>query len=442
MRLVSIHKHMLLLLLMAGAYTANAQVWSLQQCIDTATVYNKNLRIGRNNQILGEQKAKEAKANQNPRITANTDYKYFINLPYQLMPLSTFNPSAPEGQFKEAQFGVPHNINANLQLAMPLYNPQVYGSIKNTKLATELTELQYKKSEEQLYFEITTLYYNAQILLHQLNFLDSNLVNAARLLKTTILLKEQLLAKGTDVSKVKLQSSLLSTHKENIQSKYAQVLNALKLAMGIAIEREMRIEPNIIYKNDSNYGRFLSLDIRLVQAQKQLIVSEINTLSKSRYLPTINLVASYGTSGFGYDKKPNNFLKFYPIGFAGIQLSYPIFNGTITNIKIDQKRIEKQNNELQFDLLTDQNNTQVENAKLQKEIAIKSIEMISDQINLAQTIYDQTIFQQKQGVATLIDILTADNSLREAQQNYLAAIVDFLKADLDLKKLTGNISIH
>ena len=90
MRLVSIHKHMLLLLLMAGAYTANAQVWSLQQCIDTATVYNKNLRIGRNNQILGEQKAKEAKANQNPRITANTDYKYFINLPYQLMPLSTF----------------------------------------------------------------------------------------------------------------------------------------------------------------------------------------------------------------------------------------------------------------------------------------------------------------------------------------------------------------
>jgi len=325
---------------------------------------------------------------------------------------------------------------------MPLYNPQVYGSIKNTKLATELTELQYKKSEEQLYFEITTLYYNAQILLHQLNFLDSNLVNAARLLKTTILLKEQLLAKGTDVSKVKLQSSLLSTHKENIQSKYAQVLNALKLAMGIAIEREMRIEPNIIYKNDSNYGRFLSLDIRLVQAQKQLIVSEINTLSKSRYLPTINLVASYGTSGFGYDKKPNNFLKFYPIGFAGIQLSYPIFNGTITNIKIDQKRIEKQNNELQVDLLTDQNNTQVENAKLQKEIAIKSIEMISDQIILAQTIYDQTIFQQKQGVATLIDILTADNSLREAQQNYLAAIVDFLKADLDLKKLTGNISIH
>jgi hypothetical protein len=30
--------------------------------------------------------------------------------------LSTFNPTAPEGQFKEAQFGVPHNINANLQL--------------------------------------------------------------------------------------------------------------------------------------------------------------------------------------------------------------------------------------------------------------------------------------------------------------------------------------
>jgi outer membrane protein TolC len=58
---------------------------------------------------------------------------------------------------------------------------------------------------------------------------------------------------------------------------------------------------------------------------------------------------------------------------------------------------------------------------------------------VAQTIYEQTILQQKQGTASLTDVLLADNAFREAQQTYLT-IIDYLKADLELKKLTGNIS--
>ena len=48
--------------------------------------------------------------------------------------------------------------------------------------------------------------------------------------------------------------------------------------------------------------------------------------------------------------------------------------------------------------------------------------------------------QQQQGTASLTDVLLADNALREAQQDYLSSLVDFLKADLELKKLTGNLA--
>jgi OMF family outer membrane factor len=148
----------------------------------------------------------------------------------------------------------------------------------------------------------------------------------------------------------------------------------------------------------------------------------------------------YGTTGFGYDKQPNDFLKFYPIGFAGIQLSYLVFNGTVTQRKINQKRIELRNSELQFSLLAEQNTMQVENAILERMVAKKSVETTSEQIELAKTIYRQTILQQKQGTASLTDVLLADNALREAQQTYLTVVIEYLKADLDLKKLTGNIS--
>lgn len=440
MKLVSVHKQLVLILIFYfGYFNVHAQVWTLQQCLDSARVYNKTLLIGRNNAMLGEQRVMEAKANLLPKIVASADYRYYTNLPYQLLPLSTFNPTAPEGEFKEAQFGVPHNINANIQGAMPLFNPQVNGAISTTKVAAELSHTQYKKTEEQIYFDLSNLYYNAQILHHQLSFIDSNLANTHRLLSNINLLKERQLAKGTDVSKVKLQISQLKTQHELAESKLIQVLNALKLAMGLSLEKAVQIDPNIVYKKSTEYASLVSSDIKLIQAQNRLLVAELKSLERSRILPTLNLTALFGTTGFGYDRQPNSFLKFYPIGFGGLQVNYPIFNGTVTKQKINQKKLEIRNNELQIQVVTDQNSIQIENAKQQQRAMARSVETSQEQIDLAQQIYQQTLLQQKQGLATLTDVLLADNALRESQQSFLNAVIEYLKADLELKKLTGNI---
>lgn len=435
MKLASIHKRFILLLLIATAvYTANAQVWSLQQCIDTAQVYNKSLQISRNSKTINEEKRKEAIGNLIPKITANADYKYFTDLPTQLMPASIFG--GPAGTFKETQFGVPHNINANLQLTMPLYNPQVFGAMQSSKIAVELSGLQLQKTEEQIYFDISNLYYNGQLLLRQLSFIDSNIVNTSKLFKNMQLLKEQLMAKGTDVSKVQLQKEQLETQKELVSSRYEQVTNALKFAMGIPLEQNINIEKDIQYKLSAEYTSTTAIDIRLANMQSKFLQSELSTLKRSK-LPSLSLFGTYGKTGFGYDKRPNDFLKFYPIGFAGIQLSYPLFNGTVTQRKINQKRLEIKNSELQVQLVTEQNTMQIENAKRQRSVAQKSITTSTSQIELAKIVYAQTFLQQKQGTASLSDVLLADSALREAQQNYLSAVVEYLKADLELKRLSG-----
>jgi OMF family outer membrane factor len=74
-------------------------------------------------------------------------------------------------------------------------------------------------------------------------------------------------------------------------------------------------------------------------------------------------------------------------------------------------------------------------------VAIKSVKTTEEQMQLAQIIYDQTLLQHKEGTANISDILIADNSLREAQQTNLTSIIDYMKANLELKKLTGNLSI-
>jgi OMF family outer membrane factor len=418
--------------------TGQAQIWSLQQCIDTAQVYNKNLQMSRNSIEIGNEKEKEAKANLIPKISLNADYKYFTDLPYQLMPQSAFG--GPEGQFKEMQMGVPHNISTNIQMAVPLYNPQVYGAIQTTKIASDLSELQYKKTEEQVFFEISNLYYNAQILVHQQQFMEGNLENTKKLHENLQLLYDQQMIKKSDVSKVALQMEQLITQSHLIESNLEQVLNALKFSMGISLQQNLEIENEILNKPADDYLVNQPVDLQIAFAQNKLLSSELGTLRNSR-LPTVSLYGSYGQTGFGYDEKPNDFLKFFPTSFAGLQVSVPIFNGTVTKRKINQKKIELQNSQLQIENVADQNNMLIENATRKRMVTQQTIKNTTGQINLAKTVYDEMILQQKEGTANLTEILLADNALREAQQSQVNAIIDYLKADLELKKLTGNISL-
>lgn len=417
-------------------FSGQAQTWTLQQCIDTAQVKNKNLQMGRNNIELGTERQKEAKSNLLPKINLNADYKYFADLPYQLMPQSTFG--GPDGEFKEIQMGVPHNIGTNIQLAMPLYNPQVYGAIKTTKIASELSELQYKKTEEQVFFEITNLYYNAQVLAHQKEFIESNLVNTTKLLENLELLYSQQMIKKSDVTKLELQKEQLKTQHALISSNFEQVMNALKFSVGIPFQENIEIETEIRNITGTTYTNAINIDVQMASTQNRFLSSELSTLRNSR-LPSVSLHGSYGQTGFGYDEKPNDFLKFFPTSFAGMQVSVPIFNGMVTKRKINQKKIEIKNSELQMNNVAEQNSMLIENAMRKKMVTQQTIENTSSQIDLAQTVYNEMVMQQKEGTANLTDILMADNALREAQQSYLSAVIETLKADLELKKLTGNI---
>ncbi|NEN22268.1 TolC family protein [Cryomorpha ignava] len=439
MKLVNAHILLSLVIIMMGYPSeSTAQTWSLQQCIDKAIVQNRQLQIGRNNQAISQEQSKEARSNLIPKVTLNADYKYFTDLPYQIMPTSAFG--GPEGQFKEIQFGVPHNIGANIQATVPLYNPKIVGSIKTAQLANELTDLQYQKTEEDVLFEISNLYYNAQIIHHQLLFIDSNLVNANSLLQKVALLNQQLLAQGSDVAKIQLQIAQLKTKKKAGESQYQQILNALKFYMGLPLDKDLKIEENINPQIIENYTLKKSIDIALVKAKNKLIKSELNTLQNTRLLPSLNAFGSYGTSGFGYTEKPNDFLNFYPIGFVGLQFSYPLFNGMVTKRQMNRKVLEIDNNQIQLNMLEAQNEMQLENAINQKMVAQEAIENTDSQVSLAKNIYEQTILQHREGTANLSDVLLADNELRSAQQDYLSAIIEYLKADLDLKKITGNFS--
>ncbi len=441
MKLVNIHKFGFSLWLLAAGLppaTLHSQAMTLQECVEIALTNNKNLQAARNNLQLGQLRKQEATSNLLPKVTASADYKFFTNLPYQLMPLSVFN--GPEGQYKEAQFGVPHNLGASVQLALPLYNPPIQAGIKGAEIAAEIGGLQVEKTEEQVIFEVTNLYYNARILQHQILFADSNLANAGRLLSTMQLLRQQGLAKGTDIGKIELQKVQLQSQRNQLEGKLAQVFNGLNFFMGRDLNTPLSIPNETETQSSGSYPVSPSVDIRIAQIRDRLLDNELDLLNKSK-LPTVSIVANYGLTSFGYFEQPDPFVKVFPIGFIGVQAAYPIWNKT-TRLRIAQKEVEIVGNRLQTEQLQAQSDLQLANAILQRGVAQANISTMQKQIELADSVYRQTLAQHQQGTATLADIILADNALREAQANDLNALVEYLKADLEWKRASGSLKIR
>jgi len=436
MKNIKLNKFLLLLLFAIGFQAVQAQEWTLEDCVDKALVNNKLLKIDQNNINISKVKQKEVKSNLLPKISAAVDYKYFFDQPTQLMPAQAFNPMAPEWQFNAAQFGVPHNINANIQFGMPVYNAKLLNGIKTTKIASELRELQFQKSKEDVVATVSNLYYSAQVIRNQIDFMDKNITNSNKLLKNLKLLKEQKLVTGTDVNKIDLQVKQLETSKQLLVSKYQQVLNGLRLNMGI-VDAQFDVVAKVNHKELNNYSPQVITDVKLAETKKKLTNSEIKSLKKEM-IPSVMLYGSYGKTGYGYDKSPNEFLDWYTTSFVGLKIDIPVWDFTRTH-KIKQKKLENDTVDLQIGLLNDKNTIEIDNTKLQIGVAQATIDNTQEQIALAQKVYDSVLLQHRQDVASLTDVLIADNNLRQAQQSYLTAVIDYLKADLTLKQLTGNI---
>ena len=440
--LVNIYKHLksnwllfVLILFLHIPGSVQAQTISLEQCIDTALKYNRAIKLSQQDVLLASEKNKETKGNLLPKLNGMADYRYYTNLPYQLMPAAAFGGQA--GTYKEVQFGVPHSLNANLQLTVPVYNPVVSGSIKTTQIARDLSELQLIKTDEDVVLEVSNAYYNAQILLTQLAFLDSNIVNTNQLVQTTILLNQQQLAKGTDVDRLKLQLDQIGNQRSTVFSQQLQVLNALKFLMGKPVSDSIEVETGGKTEVERDFQPQLTTDILLIDKKIAFNNSELKGLQNSK-LPTLGLYGVYGTTGFGTTGS-NSFFNFHPIGYVGAQLSVPLFNGTVTRQKIVQKKIDIQKTNIQKEMTTEKSKLDLINAEMQYALANQNIVTVGNQIKLAKRIYNNTVLQNKQGVANITDLLMADNALREVQQNYIVAMVNLRKSELEYKRASGNL---
>jgi outer membrane protein TolC len=125
-----------------------------------------------------------------------------------------------------------------------------------------------------------------------------------------------------------------------------------------------------------------------------------------------------------------------------MQASVPIYDGGLTRSRLNQKAIEQKRVSLQEQLLREKYDLDLRNAEINIRTNRQVLGAQGANIRLAERLFGQTQTQLREGVATIADVLQAENSLREAQNNYLAALVKLRISELERLRAAGTLPME
>lgn len=298
-----------------------------------------------------------------------------------------------------------------------------------------MADIQGERTREAVVLEVSHVYYNAQILKTRLAFLDSNVVNAEALVRRIELMHDQSLARGSDVDRLRLQREQLLTQRERVRSHYQQAMDALRVLIGAPVDSPLEVAASETAPPTATLSSGLGTGVRTAEQAMRLKVAELQLVKRSR-IPSLNATGLYGTTGFGPIGAENRY-DFYPIGFFGAQLQVPIFQGTVLGKRIKSKELELEHATLQRDAAMERDALERRTALREEALARRALADSRGQLELAERIRSSTVLQHAQGVASITDIVLADQAHREAQQNTIDALIQLRKAQLELTRLNG-----
>jgi outer membrane protein TolC len=187
-----------------------------------------------------------------------------------------------------------------------------------------------------------------------------------------------------------------------------------------------------------NYSNRIEYQLLLTQKRLQ---EENLQYNKWSFFPTVSAFGNYNLNYFN-----NTFSKLYgdnfPNSYAGLQLSFPIFQGTkrTQNIKVAALQVKRVDWDIES--LKTTINTQYAQALANYKSYLNEYYILKENLDLAREVYNTIQLQYKSGIKAYLDVITAETSLRSAQSNYSNALYEVLSSKFDVQKALGTVQIN
>lgn len=390
-----------------------------------------------------EYKIEEVRSRALPQISANGSLTYNPILQLNALPGDFFG--AP-GTTILAPLGQKWNSVAGVSLSQALFDQSVFTGLKAAKSTREFYQINEQLSEEQVIERVANAYYQVYVQQQKLIVIDNNLKNTT---KVKNIIKGQFdngLAKKIDLDRISVRVNNINSMRQQILNAITLQENALKFYIGMPMENQIIIPKTAFEVTPQDLLSSADVTNRteylLLKKQEQLLTLQKKSF-QANYYPTLSLSGSYNYMGQGPNMplfaKPADGVYWSDFASVGLNLRVPIFTGFGTRAKVRQAENSLKSIQVDIDDTKLALDLAFENSKRQIENSLITISNQKENAKLAQEVFDNTNNNYTQGLASLTDLLDAENALVDAQNNYTAAILDYKLAEIQLIKSKGEL---
>ena len=437
-------KKLLLLGLSMSTMFAFGQSLSIRQCIDYATKNSQNQKIAGYELVVAKQKIKEQIGSMLPQIDGSASYINNLKLQKSVLPGAMFGSPTD----LTITMGTQYNGAAGLQLTQKIFDPTFTVALKAAKLNQEYYQQNQQKVLEQTVYKVCSSYYQCLIITKQYSKLQATLASTEKLLAITELKFKNGMANKIDLDKIRVSYNSVHSQLDQCDLNYKQSLNSLKFEMGMPVETAIvlsdttSVEINIdgalnVVKNGFNVDDLIDFRLKKTNLKAQELQKRQHVMG---YLPTLNFSAGYNYNAI---RKEFNFfdqnLPWYNSSNIGFSLKVPVFDGFQRKSRIEQSKMNVLIAKENVNVMEQSIKLNIANYEMQYKDAIDNIRNEKENFELAQSVYANSQLQYKEGLGSALDLVQAESSLRESQNNYFNKLFSLFIARLDLEQSKGTL---
>lgn len=437
---------LLCLTLIAGplsAQTTTTHEFTIQQAVDYARKNNVQVKNALLNIKSQQQTNREITASALPTITGNVGITNYIEIPTSLLPGEIFGQ--PAGTYIPVKFGTKYNSSANIQLQQLLFDGQVFIALQARATSIEFQTKNMEVTEEAIKANIYKIYYQLVLSKTQIDLLDANIARLQKLDHDANALYKNGFIEKLDLDKIAVQLSNLQTEKTKALNSISIGYLGLKTLMGMPVKDSLVLVDKISeeqvkedFSNDTSYHYSDRKDFQYVSLAKKLNEFNIKRYQLS-YIPTLSLTGSYSKNA---QRNKFDFLgkgDWFTTSYIGFNMAIPIFDGFARSSRINRSKIELKETENQLDNLKLAIDSEVEQAKINFKSSLATMNFQKQNMQLAETVYNQTKKKFEVGTGSNTEITAAQTDLITAQTNYISALYSAIIARVDYLKATGKL---
>lgn len=419
------------------------QKLSLKESLTYGLEHNPNIEIAQYGVDNARYRNREGYGTYLPQINGSFTLDNNLKLPVTVIPAGAF-PGSTEDTY--LRMGLQYNSQAVVQLDQTIYDQSKITGFRAYKPAVQLSEQQKRAQEEEVAYNIAVSYMQILVLKEQIKMLENNLGSYTKLLTITELQKQKGVITEVDYNRLRVNVANIESQLSWAKSNMKVAENNLKINMGMPLETNIeltdtndidKIADQVAGQNVFNINNRTEYQI----LERSIFLQEIQwKMMKHTYVPTLGFYARYGALSYNNDFaklwKHDNWFDFASIG---IKATVPLFDGLTRLNRAKQQKMTVQTEKKKLELYKMQFQLQYDNALVQNERSKNNVANDKNNLDLAEQVFQQTSLQYEKGVASLSDLINAENSRKDALTNYINSLLNLRISQLELEKANGNI---